>query len=296
MSKKIEPGKIVDEVNTRIIKELYKDPGNIPAWANKTYETYMENIKNKYRLLAESRGLTDIEIAEALKEAREGIDKLLDSVAKKPEFRDSLYKESYNKFKALDEDYSWSDLLQEIYEDAYYLNEIFVRLVEEQEGVNITSGKQLQELTGITECNSYWDKDKGFLTQEEALDLSKKQKKPLKSYKATEKQIKEEAYRGMEDTFIKAMYFRYYTTLENMLEAGASYKDLLLLEPGSFNLSESWEGCLASNQYTAILWAISMTFEVDEPGSYSNPDLRAIAEEIGAPYSVLMDCYRLFNK
>ena len=60
-----------------------------------------------------------------------------------------------------DESKTYEDLFTEIYQDETYLNEIFVRLVEETEGVAITSAKQLQELTGITEIYGYWDEEKG---------------------------------------------------------------------------------------------------------------------------------------
>lgn len=47
----------------------------------------------------------------------------------------------------------------------------------------------------------------------------------------------------------------------------------------------------------SILWAISFEFMINEPASLRLlPDLRSIAQEIEAPYSVLMDCYNLTNK
>ena len=93
------------------------------------------------------------------------------------------------------------------------------------------------------------------------------------------------------------MYNRYFTTIEDMLEAGAKYKDILLLNPKDFNLPEKWSGTLAENKEEVILWAISFTYLINEPaGLMMLPNLRIIADEIEAPYSVLMDCFKLFNK
>ena len=93
------------------------------------------------------------------------------------------------------------------------------------------------------------------------------------------------------------MYNRYFTTLEDILEAGAKYKDILLLNPKDFNLPDQWSGTLAKNKEEVILWAIGFTYLINEPGSLMMlPSLRTVAEEIGAPYSVLMDCFKLFNK
>ena len=78
-----------------------------------------------------------------------------------------------------------------------------------------------------------------------------------------------------------------------MLEAGAKYKDILLLNPKDFNLPDQWSGTLAKNKEEVILWAIGFTYLVNERSLMLFPSLRTIAEEIEAPYSVLMDCYKL---
>ena len=93
------------------------------------------------------------------------------------------------------------------------------------------------------------------------------------------------------------MYSRYSSVLECMLEAGAKYKDVVIINPKDFNLPEKWSGTLATNKEEVILWAISFTYLINEPaGLMMLPNLRLIAEEIEAPYSVLMDCFKLFNK
>jgi hypothetical protein len=241
-------------------------------------------IKNK----AEEYKLHKIKPTEEdLKEIDTLLETVTDTLIKSREYNNKLYKISYDKLKALlDEGSSYRELFTEVYDDEGYLNDIFIRLIEEKEGVAITSAKQLQELSGITEVYGYWDNETEKI-------------KPYPGRKAisTKKEAQEEALRQIEHTLTQGMYNRYFTTLEDMLEAGAKYKDILLLSPKDFNLPDQWSGTLAKNKEEVILWAIGLTFLINEPGSLMLvPSLRTVAEEIGAPYSVLMDCYKLFNK
>jgi hypothetical protein len=209
--------------------------------------------------------------------------KIANSIANSKEYKDTKYKKSYEGLKALvDEGKDWKYIFTEIYSDEDFLNNIFIRLIEEYEGVAITSAKQLQELSGITELYGYWDE-------------STKETKPYKGIKKpTKKEAQEEAVIQIEETFIQGMYNRYSTTLESMLEAGAKYKDLLVIEHKHFNLPEKWSNTLGKDQYTTTLWAISFTYLINEPaGVMLLPSLRSIAEEIKAPYSVIMDAYNL---
>ena len=90
------------------------------------------------------------------------------------------------------------------------------------------------------------------------------------------------------------MYNRYITTVEDMLEAGAKYKDILLLNPKDFNLPEKWSGTLAKNKEEVMLWAIYLSYSIGEStGLMITPSLRSIAKQIEAPYSVVMDSYKL---
>ena len=92
--------------------------------------------------------------------------KVADTIIKSKEFKDEIYNKSYNKLKALvDKGETFGDIFTEIYEDEGYLNDIFIRLIEDKEGVAITSAKQLQELSGITEIYGYWDEDKNEKVQ-----------------------------------------------------------------------------------------------------------------------------------
>jgi len=135
--------------------------------------------------------------------------------------------------------------------------EAFVDYVEEINQTKVKDAKHLQSLTGITE----------------------------------------ETLEGLEETLISSRYSKYFRSLERTLQEGGKYKDLLQIDPKDFGLPETWSGHLGSDQYSSILWAISFEFLINEPASLMLlPDLRSIAQEIEAPYSVLMDCYNLTNK
>lgn len=98
------------------------------------------------------------------------------------------------------------------------------------------------------------------------------------------------------DVFIEAMDSKYSRALKYAIENGAKYKDLLLIEPKDFNLPERWKTWREKDKYRSILWAIEMTFSLSEaPGLMMLPTPRAVAEELEAPYSVIMDSYKSFN-
>ena len=144
-----------------------------------------------------------------------------------------------------------------VYSDVKEAQESFIDYVEETYQTKVKDGKHLQKLTGITE----------------------------------------ETLEGLEETVINSRYSKYFRALEKALQEGVKYKDLLQIKPQDFGLPKTWSGCLGSDQYSSILWALSFEFLIDEPASLMLlPDLRSIAQEIQAPYSVLMDCYNLTNK
>lgn len=256
MSKKTGKG-ATDQAIDETYKELLGEPGKLKPYGKRLMRDYIENLKAKGRSITKEgdSGIKD----KLLREGKAEVANLLRALADSPEFTNTLYKKSYEKLKALgDEGKSWGDLLNtEIYTDEGYLNEIFVRLVEEQEGVEITSAKQLQDLTGIKKIDG--------------------------NAKGAERELK--------DTFIKAMDYRYCKTLENMLEAGASYNDLTKINPKDFHLPETWSGCLASDKKSSILRAIRRVFRLGELRML-RPDLRAVAEEIEAPYSILLEAHK----
>ena len=276
---------IHDKVVKEILQELVGEPGIKQPFAESLVNNYLQDLQAQAQLLLKSGSKVGDLQEYYLQELRGRVmDSVVEALIKSSEFKDSLYKKYYERLKALgDESKSYGDLFTEIYEDENYLNEIFVRLVEETEGVAITSAKQLQELTGITEIYGYWDEEKGETV-------------PYGDKKPTKKEAQEIAFKQVEDTFIKAMSYRYSKALEDMLEAGGKYSDLLQVKPSYFNLPETWSGCLPTDQYSSILWAIENAFLIGEPNTSVRPDLKVIAQEIEAPYSVLMDAHKICNK
>jgi len=187
-----------------------------------------------------------------------------------------------NYKKEIVEAYLQSKDWVEVFSKAVYLDikesqEAFIDYLEEFYQTKVKDAKHLQELTQITHINSYYNKGKMI---------------PITS----ESDQEERALKELEETLISARYSKYFRALEVALQGGAKYKDLLQIKPEDYQLPETWSGCLASDQYSSILWAISFEFLIDEPASLMMlPDLRSIAEEVEAPYSVLMECYKLFN-
>jgi hypothetical protein len=274
---------IHDHIVDEVAKEMLGIGLNTALFAEKVVNAYLQDSTAKAQLLLKS-GSTTEEVQEYCATGlRESLDRVIEAIVKSTEFEDSVYKKSYEMLKGVRKaGGSWGDLFTEIYTDELYLNELFVKLVEEEEKVAVTSAKQLQEITGITELYSYWDGEKNE-------DRYYGDKKP------TNKEAQKIAEKEVADVFTKAMYYRYSRALKSILEAGGKYIDLLNLKPSFFNLPETWEGCLATDQYSSILWAIEDSFLIGEPTSTIRPDLRTIAKDIEAPYSVLLDSHKICN-
>lgn len=153
---------------------------------------------------------------------------------------------------------SWDKVITTaVYSDVKDAQEAFIDYVEETYQTKVKDGKHLQKLTGITE----------------------------------------ETLEGLEETVINSRYSKYFRALKKALQEGVKYKDLLQIKPQDFGLPKTWSGCLGSDQYSSILWALSFEFLIKEPAYLMLlPDLRSIAQEVEAPYSVLMDCYNLTNR
>jgi hypothetical protein len=150
---------------------------------------------------------------------------------------------------------SWDKVITTtVYVDQIDSQEAFIDYVEDIYRVKVKDGKHLQKLTGITE----------------------------------------ETLEGLDETVTGSRYSKYFRSLEKALQDGAKYKDLLQIKPQDYGLPKTWKGCLGSDQYSTILWAISFEFCVNElQPLLLFSDLRSIAQEVEAPYSVLMDCYQL---
>lgn len=101
----------------------------------------------------------------------------------------------------------------------------------------------------------------------------------------------------LEAVIISSRHSKYFRALETALQEGATYPELLKIKPKEFGLPEKWNKALGpgSDQYSTILWALSSSYLIGSPSLMLLPSLRAIAEEIKAPYSVLMDAYKLTN-
>ena len=264
---------IHDKVVKKMLQELLVDP---EPFVETLVNNYLLDLQGQAQLLLKSGSKVEDLQEYYLQELRgKVLESVVEAFMKSYEFQDSLYKKSYERLKALgDEGKSYGDLFKEIYQDVDYLNEIFVRLVEETEVVAITSAKQLQELTGITHLDSWDIKTREYITPK------------------TEEEAKENANIEAEETFTSAMSYRYSKALEDILQAGGKYSELLQIKPSYFNLPETWSG--NKNQYFSILRAISFVFNIGENSSI-RPDLKTIAQEIEAPYSVLMDAHKIYN-
>lgn len=186
----------------------------------------------------------------------------------------SIEIEIYNRdLKGITEAYSKSKSWEDVITSGYFNSdedtslEAFIDLVEDVYKTKIKDAKQLDKLTGLTT----------LLSKEPNIE---KGKEPTLEYILT-----------------SSRYSKYFRALEKALQEGAKYKDLLQIKPQDFGLPKTWSGCLGSDQYSSIFWALSFEFLIAEPASLMLlPDLRSIAQEIQAPYSVLMDCYNLTNK
>lgn len=205
----------------------------------------------------------------------------------------SFFKAMPKQMKELVKDYSFYYFDKRLTRDSYLKNgnwlwayldgvdsdgegsEAFIDYLEEVTQTQVRDVAHLQELTGITELGK-WDRKKGAYVDPET---------------------KQNAIDRLTQTLTGARVEKYERALQDAVEDGAKYKDLLRLTPKDYGLPESWSGTLATDQYSAILWAISFGFMINEPaGLILFPDLRSIATEIEAPYSVLMDCHKLTHK
>jgi hypothetical protein len=107
--------------------------------------------------------------------------------------------------------------------------------------------------------------------------------------------ITEDTLEGLEETLLNSRKNKYERALETALQEGAKYKALLQIKPQDYGLPKTWSGYGGSDQYSSILWAIMVTFRIGEDISVG-PDLKTIAQEIEAPYSVLLDAHKIGNK
>jgi len=270
---------IYDKIRGELIGELLGDGVNLSPYLQTVIDNYIADLRIK---TGGTFKLDENIIREELLQQEGWFNIMIKAFKSKP-IQDKLYTKSYERLKeAAKNAETWGDLFSEIYLEDSELSEIFVRLIEEEENVAITSAKQLQEITGIDEIYGYWDEEKGETV-------------PYGDKMPTKKEAQEIAYKQVEECFISAMSHRYSKALEDILQAGGRYEDLLKVKPAYFNLPEKWKGGVTSDMETSIFWAIDEVFRIAEPNTAARPDLKAIAQEIEAPYSVLLDVHKICN-
>lgn len=176
---------------------------------------------------------------------------------KKSSFKFPSSEELYNKIKELRvKGTLWSEIYENnVYEDMPHHKEVFFNAIEEEENRAIKSVKDLEKVLEI--------------------DIDDKVGKYV-----------------VKSLFESAMYLRYSTKIKSMINEGATYKDLLEILPSTFYLPKNWFCLRAYNQEVVILEAISECFLLGEPNSYVRPDLKDIATELQAPYSIIMGAFR----
>lgn len=277
--KKLESsGADYSEVTLRDIFTQVGLNSDLTERAIKDYQRYRESELSSLSILSgnDIRQIGSEALADKFRPLRSGREIVADIL------RDYLRYLNYKKqiAETYQESKDWGVVFStSVYSDVNEAQEAFIDYVEETYQTKVKDGKHLQKLTGITHLDS-WDSKAGkYITPD------------------TEEEAKENAIRELEETVIASRYSKYFRALTTALEGGATYPELLKIKPQDFGLPKTWSGCLGSDQYSSILWALSFVFLIDEPASLMLlPDLRSIAQEIQAPYSVLMDCYNLTNK
>lgn len=245
--------------------------------AIKDYERYRASELNELFLLSASelrdiKTLKDVINRKAIKNGEDLVEEILLNYLWYIDTKSKIA-ETYQKTK------DWITVFNtDVYSDSYEAQESFIDYVEEVYQTKIKDIKQLQELTGIVKINS-WDKK-------------------LKDFKPVgEAEAKENAIRELDETLTRARFNKFSRAVGRALDEGAKYKDLIQIKPQYYGLPESWEYCLASDQYTTILWAISLDYFLREPGFIVlAPKPRDIAEDLEAPLSVIMDAIKDCNK
>jgi hypothetical protein len=244
-------------------------PGNISELAEKRmYSPALLSI------LARPGGISAQQLSETIEsEFDKSFDEALIEMLTTSRYRQILYQTIYNGLQELYmTEESWEKLLiLAKHSGDEIVNEIFVRLVEENTGESITSYQQLQKATGIYNLN-----DVGYI---------KKEINAPEDWEPTEKVTKAEAESRMEICFFMAMRHRYRLALEEGLRNGGKYPDLLKINPTTFYLPNKI-------QEPAIIRALE-TYICDLP---IKPDIRSLAESLEAPYSLLIKAKQLPEK
>jgi hypothetical protein len=277
MNEETKNTSIFEKAIMEIVREYFFDPETddfIKPYAHKVLKARSGHILNNFsKRYSSGQPIPPSELREIIDAINESGQ--METLIFTKEVSEALYERTYKAFRdfySSSETETWQDLFTEISPDESFIHEIFVRLVEEQEKIEITSAKQLQDITGITHIYGYWDAEKGETVPYEPYEGKKI---------VTEKQAQVEAYEQVEETFTKAMQFRYERFLKERLRNGDKYKDLLEVNPSSFYLPDDYKE-------TAIKRAVSQYFELWDT-SRLKPDFGSIADKINATYSFVID-------
>jgi hypothetical protein len=172
----------------------------------------------------------------------------------------------------------WYEVLStKVYSDSEGTSEAFIDCIQEIYQTQVIDVPHLQELTGITQLDS-WD------------TKADKYVEP-----ATEQEGRQNAINQLQATIIEARSSRYARAMNGAIKGGAKYKDLLEIKPHSYGLPESWMlyGTNEYNQHKVIIIAIDEEYMLGEVASLMLvPSPRAVAEDLEAPYSLIMDSYK----
>lgn len=185
---------------------------------------------------------------------------------------DNIYRDRIAKIrKAYQDSGDWAEVFHSaVYSDCIVSQEAFIDYLEEVSQTKVTDVKHLQKLTGITHL----------------LSSDKVEAK-------NEAQAKQFAVKELSEVITIAKYSKYSRALTTALEGGAKYSDLLKMKPADWGLPEGWSAwhdILSSDQHKEILKAISTVFLIGEPLRYMvAPNLRTIADELEAPYPVILE-------
>jgi hypothetical protein len=261
------------------LREIFTKAGlnsDLTERAIKDYERFRESELSSLFLLSyndlQTLGAEAItEEVFKLKQGTEVVNNILRDYAIYIDYKSQIA-ETYQKTK------NWVTVFNtDVYSDVKEAQEAFIDYIEETYQIKIKDVKHLQELTGITHLNS-WDEK-------------------LKDYKPVgEREAKENAIKELDETLTRARFSKFYRALERALTEGAKYKDLLQIDPKNYGLLESWSYCLASDQYSSVLRAISKAYFLSESFTILAPKPRDIAEDLEAPLSVIMDAVKTENK
>lgn len=172
---------------------------------------------------------------------------------------DKFYSKALEEIKATyQKTKSWDEVFRECYFDEPISQEAFIDYVEEFYKTKFKDAKQLKETLGIS-------------TTGEILER-------------------------LEDAIKTAKESRYERALKTAINEGAKYKELLKIDPKKFNLPEIWGSFYnrPANKENSILKAIADEFFLME-SIVMHPDLRDIAEELEAPYSIILEAKNMVD-